>query len=97
MAPPLDGLVHLALDVPDVRRWSAEQPNRYALRVVLRAPDGAVAEATTVQVGFRRVEIAGSTCWSTARGSSSAASTATTSTSTPGGSSRRVDARRPRA
>ena len=40
-------------------RWSAEQPNLYPLHVTLRAPDGAVAEAATVQVGFRRVEIRG--------------------------------------
>ena len=45
--------------MPGVDRWSAEQPNLYPLTIVLRDPDGAVAEATTVQVGFRRVEIRG--------------------------------------
>ena len=59
MAPPLDGLVTWHLDVPDVERWSAEQPRLYPLHVVLRDPDGAVAEEMTVQVGFRRVEIRG--------------------------------------
>jgi len=59
MAPPLDGLVTWHVAVPDVRRWSAEQPALYPLHVTLRAPDGSVAEAVTVQVGFRRVEIRG--------------------------------------
>ncbi len=59
MAPPLDGLVLWHVEVPDVRRWSAEQPNLYPLTVTLRAPDGSVAEAVTIEVGFRRVEIRG--------------------------------------
>ena len=59
MAPPLDGLVTWHLDVPNVEPWSAEQPRLYPLHVVLRDPAGAVAEETTVQVGFRRVEITG--------------------------------------
>ena len=46
------------VEVPDVERWSAEQPTRYPLRVVLRDPTGEVAEDVTVQVGFRRVEVA---------------------------------------
>ena len=59
MAPPLDGLVTWHLDVPNVEPWSAEQPRLYPLHVVLRDPAGSVAEETTVQVGFRRVEIDG--------------------------------------
>ena len=59
MAPPLDGLVTWHLELPGVERWSAEAPNRYPLTIVLRDPGGAVAEETTVQVGFRRVEIRG--------------------------------------
>ena len=59
MAPPLEGLVTWHLEVPDVERWSAEQPRLYPLHVVLRDPAGAVAEEMTVQVGFRRVEITG--------------------------------------
>ena len=59
MAPPLDGLVTWHLDVPKVEPWSAEQPRLYPLHVVLRDPAGSVAEETTVQVGFRRVEIRG--------------------------------------
>jgi beta-galactosidase len=59
MAPPLDGLVTWHLEVPAVERWSAEEPRLYPLHVVLRDPTGAVAEETTIQVGFRRVEVAG--------------------------------------
>jgi beta-galactosidase len=58
-AEPDDGLVTWHVDVPNVARWSSEQPNRYPLRVVLRDPIGAVAEETTLRVGFRRVEIKG--------------------------------------
>ena len=59
MTPPLDGLITWHLRVPGVERWSAERPHRYPLLVVLRDPDGTIAEAMTVQVGFRRVEIRG--------------------------------------
>ncbi|MFL5709725.1 MAG: glycoside hydrolase family 2 TIM barrel-domain containing protein, partial [Chloroflexota bacterium] len=59
MAPPLDGLVTWHVELPNVRRWSAEGPNLYPLHVTLRAPDGEVAEAVTIGVGFRKVEIEG--------------------------------------
>jgi beta-galactosidase len=59
MAPPLDGLVTWHLDVPDVERWSAERPHRSPLHIVLRDPVGTIVEETTIQVGFRRVEIDG--------------------------------------
>jgi beta-galactosidase len=86
MAPPLDGLVTWHLEIPDVARWSAEQPNLYPLAVVLRDADGTIVDEVTVQVGGSR---SGSlTCSSMVPGSSCAASTGTTSTSTPAGSSR---------
>ena len=59
MAPPLDGLVSWRMDLPGIERWSAEQPRLYPLRVVLRTPDGEVAQEATFRVGFRRVEIVG--------------------------------------
>jgi len=59
MVPPLDGVVTWHLEAPGVARWSAERPDRYPLRIVLRDPTGAIAESMTVQVGFRRVEIEG--------------------------------------
>jgi beta-galactosidase len=59
MAPPLDGLVSWHLEVPDVARWSAEQPTLYPLTVTLRDPAGVVAEEANCRIGFRRVEIRG--------------------------------------
>ena len=59
MSPPLDGLVSWHLDVPDVARWSAEEPNLYPLTVVLRDASGNIAEETAFEIGFRRVEIKG--------------------------------------
>jgi beta-galactosidase len=59
MAPPLDGLVSWQVEVPDVARWSAEQPNLYPLTVALRDPAGVVAEEAAFQIGFRRIEIRG--------------------------------------
>lgn len=49
--------VRLATEVPRVRAWSSEAPNRYRLLVTLLDPDGAVHEVTAQHVGFRRVEV----------------------------------------
>ncbi len=59
MAPPLDGTVSWRIDVPDVARWSAEEPNLYQLTLALRSPAGVVTEVATMAIGFRRVEIDG--------------------------------------
>ena len=85
MAPPLDGLVTWHLDVPDVERWSAEEPRLYPLRVVLRDPGRPIVEEMTVQVGFRRVEIRGLDLLVNGARVFLRGSTATTSTSTPVG------------
>ena len=89
MAPPLDGLVTWHLEVPDVERWSAEEPtplpaDRRPARPGRRRRRGGDASRSASAGSRSRA----STCSSTAPGSSSAASTATTSTSTPVGSSR---------
>lgn len=47
------------IKVPDVRRWTAETPERYDLVVTLCLGD-AVLQAQCVRVGFRLVEILGS-------------------------------------
>ena len=39
--------------------WSAELPRRYALEVLLRRPDGSVADQTRLHIGFRSVEVRG--------------------------------------
>ena len=59
MAPSLDGLVTWRVELPNVRRWSSEQPSLYPMRIVLRAPDGELADEATFRIGFRRVEIRG--------------------------------------
>jgi beta-galactosidase len=59
LEPPLAGSCMVRLEVPDVEAWSAERPSLYDLVVRLLSPDGAVAEAVTVRIGFRRVEIVG--------------------------------------
>ncbi|MDO8485350.1 MAG: glycoside hydrolase family 2 TIM barrel-domain containing protein, partial [Candidatus Limnocylindrales bacterium] len=59
MAPPLDGLVTWRIELPEIERWSAEQPRLYPLRVVLRTPAGEIAQEATFRIGFRRVEIRG--------------------------------------
>ena len=43
-------------EIPDVRPWSAETPDLYTLTVELVSPDGAIADATGVRLGFRRIE-----------------------------------------
>lgn len=53
------GRVGWQTEVPGIEPWSAEEPRRYPLRISLRAPDGSVVETAELQVGFRRVEIAG--------------------------------------
>lgn len=43
--------------VPNVKQWSAEVPNLYTLLISLKDKKGELVEATSVKVGFRRVEI----------------------------------------
>jgi beta-galactosidase len=57
--PPIDGRATLRTEIPDVRRWSAEQPHLYPLHVALRSPSGEAIEELDLRVGFRRVEIDG--------------------------------------
>jgi beta-galactosidase len=59
LRPPLEGRVSLRTEIPEVARWSAEQPNLYPLTVVLRSPTGEAVERVELRVGFRRVEIRG--------------------------------------
>jgi beta-galactosidase len=59
LRPPLDGRAMLRTELPDVRKWSAEQPHLYPLHVTLRSPSGEAVEEADLQVGFRRIEIDG--------------------------------------
>src|SRR5438874_10412145 len=57
-APPPEGLVVFPrVHVAEVRRWSAEQPNLYPLKIVLRGASGEIVEETELKIGFRRVII----------------------------------------
>jgi beta-galactosidase len=57
--PPLDRRARLRAEIPDVLRWSAEQPHLYPLHVALRSPSGQAVEEVDLHVGFRRIEIEG--------------------------------------
>ncbi|MCU0272991.1 MAG: DUF4981 domain-containing protein, partial [Acidimicrobiales bacterium] len=43
--------------LPGIAPWTAETPNLHRVTVELLDPDGAVAEAVALRVGFRRVEV----------------------------------------
>ncbi len=46
-------------DIPNVKKWSAEEPNLYALSIELKDASGKVLEATAINVGFRTAEVKG--------------------------------------
>ncbi|MDO9246848.1 MAG: glycoside hydrolase family 2 TIM barrel-domain containing protein, partial [Phenylobacterium sp.] len=54
---PALGQVTLESAVPAPRLWSSETPNLYTLVVTLHRGDGPAVEASSVRVGFRRVEL----------------------------------------
>lgn len=51
------GTVRLRESFDDVTPWSSENPVLHTLVVSLVDPDGGVVEATSVPIGFRRVEV----------------------------------------
>lgn len=55
-ATGLEPALEARIRVPNVRPWSAETPQRYQLRVDLRA-DGQLVERYERQVGFTRIEV----------------------------------------
>lgn len=44
-------------NIPNVKKWSAEEPNLYDLVIELKDKDGRVTEATSIQIGFRTAEV----------------------------------------
>ncbi|WP_439185364.1 glycoside hydrolase family 2 TIM barrel-domain containing protein [Carboxylicivirga taeanensis] len=46
-------------EITGVRRWSAEEPNLYKLLVSLRDSKNNIVESTSIDIGFRTVEIKG--------------------------------------
>lgn len=49
--------VRLSADVPNPLQWSAELPNLYTLVLSLKDSGGALVEAVSCRVGFRRIEL----------------------------------------
>ena len=56
-APQAGAFKFDAVRLPDVKRWSAEEPNLYTLTMTLRGADGRTLHTTGCQVGFRTTEI----------------------------------------
>jgi beta-galactosidase len=56
-APGAGGRVTLTAPVTDPAKWSAEDPNLYALVLQLVGPDGTVLHTTAQPVGFREIEV----------------------------------------
>jgi beta-galactosidase len=59
LRPSVDGRARVAVDIPEVLVWSAEQPHLYPLHIVLNSPSGESVEEVDLRVGFRQVEIEG--------------------------------------
>lgn len=51
------GVFRLQTRIADVKRWTAETPNLYQAVLELIGSDGALIEATSLKIGFRRVQI----------------------------------------
>jgi beta-galactosidase len=51
------GSVHFSKTIPNVKKWSAEEPNLYSLVIELKNGNGKVIEATAIKIGFRTAEV----------------------------------------
>jgi beta-galactosidase len=51
------GTLQAVLRVAKPKKWSAEEPNLYRLTAIVKAEGGKVAEAVSLNVGFRKCEI----------------------------------------
>ncbi len=52
-----NGILRLSVRVTDPKKWSAEYPNLYGLRLTVSDADGKFSEIVTEHVGFRRFEM----------------------------------------
>ncbi|MEN8124185.1 MAG: glycoside hydrolase family 2 TIM barrel-domain containing protein [Bacteroidota bacterium] len=52
-------LISFNSKIPNVRKWSAEQPNLYTLVLSLNDANGKILEASSIKIGFRTTEIKG--------------------------------------
>jgi beta-galactosidase len=53
----------LSFELPGIKPWSAEKPNRYRLITELLNPDGGVSEVHETWIGFTRIETSGRRLW----------------------------------
>lgn len=51
------GSVNFSKSIPNVQKWSAEEPNLYSLVIELKDGNGTVTEATAIKIGFRTAEV----------------------------------------
>lgn len=51
------GKVSLKMNVTNPRKWSAEEPNLYTLRLILKDASGQVVDERNSQVGFKEVSV----------------------------------------
>ncbi|MBQ3185965.1 MAG: DUF4981 domain-containing protein [Alistipes sp.] len=54
---PQKGVATYRFEVKNPKKWSAETPHLYRLKIAAINDKGAVTEATAIRVGFRKVEI----------------------------------------
>lgn len=54
-----NGAVQFSKIIPNVKKWSAEEPNLYTLSIELKNTEGKVLEGTSIKVGFRTAEVKG--------------------------------------
>lgn len=57
----VDSSVRWSSSIKDVKPWSAEIPNLYQLKILLKDASGNILETIVQDVGFRKVEIKGNT------------------------------------
>jgi len=54
------GEVNFANSFPEVKKWSAEEPDLYSLVISLKNPEGQILESVSSKIGFRKIEIVNS-------------------------------------
>ncbi|GIZ09721.1 glycoside hydrolase family 2 TIM barrel-domain containing protein [Flavobacterium sp. UMI-01] len=50
-------VVDFSKEIPNVKTWNAEHPNLYSLVIDLKDENSKTTEATSIKVGFRKIEI----------------------------------------
>jgi len=57
VSPKNRKVTHFSTNVINPKKWSAEHPNLYTLRIITKDDQGNLLETTTCKIGFRTVEI----------------------------------------